>query len=181
VANPSKAKGTAWESAIRDYLNEALGLYWLDWRERRKNGMTQWVNPMDPRNIKRQAQEGAKDVGDLHAWPFILEAKDVKNPAVPAWMRQAREEAFNAGFPYYVVVHKLRQANVRFGRVHLDVRTFTAVRRALGLTGREMWDRYGFDLSKPLRGVDTSRWYWTTNAFHLGVLIKDVRALDAGR
>ncbi|MFE1425383.1 hypothetical protein ACFW6C_07425 [Streptomyces fungicidicus] len=178
MANPSKARGTAWESAIRDYLNERLGLYWPDWRERKRNGMTQWVNPMDPANIKRQAQEGAKDVGDLHAWPFVLEAKDVKNPAVPTWMRQARVEAFNAAFPYYVVVHKYRNANVRFGRVHMDVRTFTAVRQHLGLTSREMWEAFSFTLSKPLRGLDTSRWYFTTNLWHFAALLRAVRAVS---
>jgi hypothetical protein len=175
VANPSKARGTAWESAIRDYLNESLGLYWPDWRERKRNGMTQWRNPMDPANIKRQAQEGAKDVGDLHAWPFVLEAKDVKNPAVPAWMRQARVEAFNAGFPYYVVCHKLRGRHVSHGWVYLDVRTFTAVRLALGMPAREFWDWYGFVDSKPLRGIDTSRWYWGTSMAHLAQIIGDVR------
>ncbi|AVO22296.1 hypothetical protein PBI_NESBITT_39 [Streptomyces phage Nesbitt] len=176
MANPSKARGTAWESSIRDYLNTELGLYWPDWQERRRNGLTQWRDPMDPANIKRQAQEGAKDVGDIHAWPFILEAKDVKNPAVPTWMRQAKAEAFNAGFPYYVVVHKLRNANVRFGRVHMDVRTFTAVRRHLGLTAAQMWETFGFELSKPLRGLDTSRWYFTMNLWHFGVLLRSVRA-----
>ncbi|MFE9381749.1 hypothetical protein ACFYMO_00710 [Streptomyces sp. NPDC007025] len=108
MANPSKARGTRWESAIRDYLNGTLG----------------YSHPTDWRLVKRQAQEGAKDVGDLHAWPFILEAKDVKSPAVPTWLRQADQEAANAGFPYGVVIHKTRGKGPALARVHITDDTF---------------------------------------------------------
>jgi hypothetical protein len=108
MANPSKARGTRWESAIRDYLNGVLG----------------YSHPTDWRLVKRQAQEGAKDVGDLHAWPFILEAKDVKSPAVPTWLRQAEAEAVNAGFPYGVVIHKVRGKGPALARVHITEATW---------------------------------------------------------
>jgi hypothetical protein len=108
VVNPSKARGTRWESAIRDYLNGVLG----------------YSHPTDWRLVKRQAQEGAKDVGDLHAWPFILEAKDVKSPAVPTWLRQAEAEAVNAGFPYGVVIHKVRGKGPALARVHITDETY---------------------------------------------------------
>lgn len=108
MANPSKARGTAWESKIRDYLN----------------GVLEYSHPTDWRLVKRQAQEGAKDVGDLHAWPFILEAKDVKSPAVPTWLRQAEAEAVNAGFPYGVVIHKTRGKGPALARVHITQETF---------------------------------------------------------
>jgi len=164
VANPNKAKGTAWESAVRDYLNWALGLTDNDGK---------FLDLLNPLNIKRQAQEGAKDVGDLHAWPFILENKDVKAPAVPAWLRQARVEAANAGFPYGVVVHKTRGENVRRGKVHFDVRTWTRVRLALRLSAIEMEARYAFALSA--RGLDSSRWYFTTDVQQFGFVLDDVR------
>lgn len=109
MANPSKARGTAWESKIRDYLN----------------GVLDYSHPTDWRLVKRQAQEGAKDVGDLHAWPFILEAKDVKSPAVPTWLRQAEAEAVNAGFPYSVVIHKVRGKGAALARVHITADTFS--------------------------------------------------------
>jgi alpha-ketoglutarate-dependent taurine dioxygenase len=108
VANPSKARGTRWESTIRDFLN----------------GVLEYSRPTDWRLIKRQAQEGAKDVGDLHAWPFVLEAKDVKSPAVPTWLRQADTEAVNAGFPYGVVIHKVRGKGPALARVHITDETF---------------------------------------------------------
>jgi hypothetical protein len=108
MANPSKARGTRWESAIRDYLN----------------GVLDYSHPTDWRLVKRQAQEGAKDVGDLHAWPFILEAKDVKSPAVPTWLRQAVAEADNAGFPYEVVIHKVRGKGPALARVHISGDTY---------------------------------------------------------
>lgn len=108
MANPSKARGTRWESAIRDYLN----------------GVLEYSHPTDWRLIKRQAQEGSKDVGDLHAWPFILEAKDVKSPSVPTWLRQADAEAVNAGFPYGVVIHKTRGKGPALARVHITILTY---------------------------------------------------------
>ncbi|QDH92138.1 RusA-like Holliday junction resolvase [Streptomyces phage Dubu] len=108
MANPSKARGTRWESAIRDYLN----------------GVLEYRHPTDWRLVKRQAQEGAKDVGDLHAWPFVLEAKDVKSPAVPTWLRQADAEAVNAGFPFGVVIHKVRGKGPALARVHISEATF---------------------------------------------------------
>jgi hypothetical protein len=108
VANPAKARGTRWESTIRDYLN----------------GVLDYHHPTDWRLVKRQAQEGAKDVGDLHAWPFVLEAKDVKSPAVPTWLRQADAEAVNARFPYGVVIHKVRGKGPALARVHITDETF---------------------------------------------------------
>ena len=115
MANPSKARGTKWESAVRDYLN----------------GVLEYSHPTDWRLVKRQAQEGAKDVGDLHAWPFILEAKDVKSPAVPTWLRQAEVEAVNAGFPYGVVIHKVRGKGPALARVHITDDTFMRLADAL--------------------------------------------------
>lgn len=122
MANPSKARGTAWESAIRDFTNAFLGLYKDGWRD--LPASQRFLNMLDWRNVRRQAQEGAKDVGDLHAWPFILEAKDVKSPAVPTWLRQAEAEAVNAGFPYGVVIHKVRGKGPGMARVHITAETY---------------------------------------------------------
>jgi hypothetical protein len=166
VANPNKAKGTAWESAVRDFLNLRLGLYWVG--EERK-----FKDLLDPMNVKRQAQEGAKDIGDLHAHPFIIECKDVKAPAVPAWLRQANVEARNAHFPYGVAVHKVRGANVARGRVHFDVRTWTRVRLQLGLSAREFYAAYGFTHS--FRSLISGRWYLTTDLESFARLLTAIR------
>ncbi|MEV0445468.1 hypothetical protein AB0I84_08085 [Streptomyces spectabilis] len=164
MANPNKARGTAWESAVRDYLNRFLGLV---------DETGAFHNALSGENVRRAAQEGARDVGDIHAAPFIIEAKDVKSPAVPTWLRQADIEARHAGFPYGLVVHKMRRAHVRHGRVHMSVRTWTRVRLALGMPASEFAALYGWTPS--LRGLDTSRWYFTCSLWDLGHLLADYR------
>ncbi|MDH6123837.1 MULTISPECIES: hypothetical protein [unclassified Kitasatospora] len=168
MANPNKAKGTAWESAVRDYLNRDLGLAHSDGTPR---------DPFSPLNVRRPAQEGVKDVGDVHAVPFILECKDCKSSAIPTWLRQTRVEAKNAGFPFGVAVVKLRRHGVHSGSVHFDVRTWTRVRLALGLKSADMYARYGFKLS--MRGLDTSRWYFTSDVYFFSRILADVRKVLA--
>jgi hypothetical protein len=177
VANPNKARGTAWESAVRDHLNDALGLYVDGWQDL-PAGLTKFRNPADPLNVKRQAQEGSYDVGDLHAWPFVVECKDVKNPAVPTWLRQGLVEAKNAGFPYAVVAHKARRLGVRSGRVHIDVRTFTRLRMALGLNAYAFADMFGLRLTT--RGFNSARWYFSTTVDDFAGLLDAVRRIAAG-
>ncbi|MCF3119708.1 hypothetical protein IPZ68_08290 [Streptomyces arenae] len=164
MANPNKAKGTAWESAVRDYLNAFLGL--VD-----THGTL--LDPMNGATVRRAAQEGARDVGDIHAVPFVLEAKNTRTAAVPTWIQQAETEAVHAGFPYGVVVRKLRGQSVPMGRVHVSVRTWTRVRLALGVPTQEFAALYGWSVS--LRGLDTSRWYLTTTLRDFAHLVDDYR------
>lgn len=171
MSNPNKQKGTAWESAVRDYLNRTLDLVGPTGKPR---------DPFSALTVRRPAQEGAQDVGDVWAVPFVLECKDVKNPAVPTFLRQAEVEAHNAGFPYGVAVTKTRRASVSVGRVHYTIRTWTRVRRAVGLNSREFYQRYGFTLS--LRGLDTGRWYASQTVDAFALVLVDVRraTLSAG-
>ncbi|MFF4392404.1 hypothetical protein ACFY0G_37485 [Streptomyces sp. NPDC001552] len=164
MANPNKAKGTQWESAIRDYLNAFLTLV---------DAQGKFLDPMNGLNVRRAAQEGARDVGDVHAAPFVLEAKNTKTPAVPTWLRQAEVEAGHAGFPYGVVVRKVRGQSVAVGRVHVSVRTWTRIRLALGMGTSEFRGLYGWSVS--LRGLDTSRWYLTTTLRDFAYLLGDYR------
>ncbi|MHC0429244.1 hypothetical protein ACX6XY_03520 [Streptomyces sp. O3] len=166
MANPNKAKGTQWESDVRNYLNKALG---------QVDEYGKFLDPYDACNVRRPAQEGSADVGDVHAVPFVLEAKNVKRPAVPTFLRQAEVEAVNAGFPYGVAVVKVPRLNVRRGKVHFSVRTWTRVRLALGLPSRMFAERYAFAAS--LRGLDTGKWYVTTELEHFARLLGDVRAI----
>ncbi|MFE4610013.1 hypothetical protein ACFRK5_16940 [Streptomyces niveus] len=166
MANPNKAKGTQWESAVRDYLNAFLGLV---------DEFGAFLNPFDGGNVRRPAQEGAKDVGDIHAAPFVLEAKNTRSPAVPTWIRQAEIEAVHAGFPFGVVVRKVRGSSVAMGRVHVSVRTWTRIRLALGMPTDEFAAFYGWSVS--LRGLDTGRWYLTTTVRDFGHLLADFRRL----
>ncbi|MDT0267966.1 hypothetical protein RM844_16930 [Streptomyces sp. DSM 44915] len=165
MVNRNKAKGTAWESDVRDYLNAALGL--VD-----DNG--KFRDPYSALNVRRPAQEGAADVGDIHCVPFVLECKDVARPSVPSFLRQAHIEAHHAGFPYGVAVVKRRRANVRHGAVHFSVRTWTGIRLTLGITTKGMLASYQFALSA--RGRDTGRWYFTTDLEDFARLVADVRA-----
>lgn len=164
MANPNKAKGTAWESAVRDYLNAFLGLV---------DAHGKFLDPMSGANVRRAAQEGAKDVGDIHAAPFVLEAKNTRAPAVPTWIRQAEVEAAHAGFPYGIAVRKIRGSSVAMGRVHVSVRTWTRIRLALGMPTDEFAALYGWSVS--LRGLDTSRWYLTTTLQDFAHLVSDYR------
>lgn len=152
MANPSKARGTRWESAIRDYLNGTLG----------------YSHPTDWRLVKRQAQEGAKDVGDLHAWPFVLEAKDVKSPAVPTWLRQAETEAVNAGFAYGVVIHKVRGKGPALARVHIMDETY----RRLIAAYPDAW------LDTPVPAPNARGGYWTWVLAEFAQVLAAVRAVQ---
>jgi hypothetical protein len=117
MANPNKAKGTRHESAVRDYLNGVLAIaYEVD-----------EVPSWDARHVRRVAQAGVKDVGDLHAYPFVLEAKDTARHDLPGFIAQANEEAHNAGFPFGAAVIKRRGAGVGRSYVCMDLDTFAAV------------------------------------------------------
>ncbi|MFF7689704.1 hypothetical protein ACFZB6_26605 [Streptomyces syringium] len=164
MANPNKVKGTQWESAVRDYLNAFLGLV---------DAHGKFLDPFDAGNVRRPAQEGAKDVGDIHAVPFVLEAKNTASPAVPTWIRQAELEAGHAGFSFGVVVRKVRGSSVAMGRVHVSVRTWTRIRLAHQMPTDEFTALYGWSAS--LRGLDTSRWYLTTTLRDFAHLVVDYR------
>ncbi|MFI9721544.1 hypothetical protein ACIHFE_18135 [Streptomyces sp. NPDC052396] len=150
---------------MRDYLNEALG---------QVDARGVFLDPFDAHNVRRPAQEGAADVGDVHAVPFVLECKNVKRPSVPTFLRQAQVEACHAGFPYGVAVVKVPRSNARRGRVHFAIGTWTRVRLALGLSSRAFADRYAFGAS--LRGLDSGKWYMTTELESFRHLLADMRA-----
>lgn len=85
MANSNKAKGTRWESAVVGFLKERLG-----------------------RKVFKPRQEGFRDVGDIHAPPFILQAKDWKDltSALREGLAGAVVQAENAGFPFGAAVVK---------------------------------------------------------------------------
>ncbi|MEU7200249.1 hypothetical protein [Streptomyces sp. NPDC045470] len=123
----AKAKGTAWESAVRDFLNEELGQYVADWRK----ADYRWKDPHDPGNVNRQVQAGSADVGDLHARPFVLEAKAERSIRLAEYVRQANREAAAAGFDFGAAVVKAPRRSVRDGYVVMDLATFARVLAAL--------------------------------------------------
>ncbi|MEW2034917.1 hypothetical protein AB0901_31000 [Streptomyces roseifaciens] len=149
---------------MRDYLNKVLGT----------------THPFDVYAARRPAQEGARDVGDVHVVPFVLECKNTARPAIPAWLRQAEVEAAHAGFPFGVVVQKVRGSSAAAGRVHVSVRTWTQIRQGLGMPTDDFAGVYGW--TPTVRGLVTDRWYLTTTLDAFAGLVTDYRStMGVGR
>lgn len=91
MSNPSKRKGTAFESSVANYLAEAL---------------------QDDR-IERRTLQGAKDRGDVAGVRFkgervVVECKAEKAFKPSEWLREAEAERENDGAGFGVVVAKRR-------------------------------------------------------------------------
>lgn len=101
MPNPSKKRGTDWESAVRAYLQEHH-------------------NPEARRNV----QMGRADIGDLDGY-FLhaTECKDEQRITLADYIAQANREAVNAGQPYGCAVVKRRRAGVAAGYVVRDLAT----------------------------------------------------------
>lgn len=100
-SNPSKQKGTAWESAIVGYLREHH-------------------NP----GVHRNVQMGARDIGDIDGYYLhALEAKAEKAITLADYIAQANRESIHAGQPFGCAVVKRRMKGVADGYVVRDVRT----------------------------------------------------------
>ncbi|MEO3974412.1 hypothetical protein [Streptomyces sp. CAU 1734] len=101
MTNPSKRKGTAFESTVVPYLREHH-------------------NPAAHRNV----QMGAEDIGDISGYYLhALEAKAEKSIDLPGYIRQANREAVNVGQPFGCAVVKKRNATVADAYVVRDLRT----------------------------------------------------------
>ncbi|MEV7425198.1 hypothetical protein [Streptomyces sp. NPDC091212] len=101
MANPAKAKGTAWESALVAYLREHH-------------------NP----GARRNAQMGRLDIGDIDGYYLhALEAKAEKTITLSSYIAQANREAVHAGQPYGCAIVKRRMKGVADGYVVRDVAT----------------------------------------------------------
>ncbi len=87
--NPSKRKGTAWESAIVAYLRP-----WFPW-------------------VERRALSGSNDKGDISGIPgLVIEAKDAQRHELAVWMNEAEQERKNAGASLALLVIKRRRKPV---------------------------------------------------------------------
>lgn len=107
-ANPSKARGTRWESELVAYL--------------RDSGFP---------HARRNVQHGPNDIGDVGGVPkFAIEAKDTQKHDLAKFVKQANAEAENAGQPWGVAAIKKRRAATEDAYVVLDLKTFTEVAHA---------------------------------------------------
>ncbi|MGI5404173.1 hypothetical protein ACQEVG_32925 [Streptomyces sp. CA-135486] len=101
MANPSKAKGTAWESLWTAYIREHH-------------------NPAAHRNV----QMGAKDIGDVSGYYLhAAELKAEKTITLSDYIAQANREAIHASQPFGCAVVKRRMKGVADGYVVRDVAT----------------------------------------------------------
>lgn len=104
----AKRKGTAFESAVREYLNEGLA-------DRRLLAF-------------RKAQTGYRDTGDLDAWPWTLEAKNHKEINLASFVDQAEREAEAADTPFGAAVVKRRGKGPQGSYVVMSLEQFRRLR-----------------------------------------------------
>ena len=106
MSNPSKAKGTRWESQVRNYLKE--------------RGIPAY----------RPAQTGFKDSGDIHGVsPFIIQAKDWRDirAALNEGVTGAVKQAANAGEDFGVAVIKRARKPVEDGYAVMRLQDWVSV------------------------------------------------------
>lgn len=101
MTNTNKARGTAFETAVVNYLRE--------------HGYP---------DAERRALHGKHDRGDLIGVPWAVECKNHSRLDLAGWVAQARAEAVNAGAPVGVVVHKARGRGVADSYVTLTLADF---------------------------------------------------------
>lgn len=107
-SSPSKRKGTAFESLVRDFLNS--------------QGF----------EVERRALHGAADKGDLLGIrDWVLECKATKQIDLAGAVDEARAEAANARAAYYAVITKRRRQSVSRAYVTLELAHFTEILRRL--------------------------------------------------
>ena len=109
----AKQKGTAAETAVVNYLRQALG--------------------DTEHTIHRETLHGTRDIGDIsglkiHGEFVVIEVKNHKQYALKEWLAEARVEAGNADAPYYVVAFKpVRVTNPADYFVLTDLRTLARI------------------------------------------------------
>jgi hypothetical protein len=91
MSNPSKRKGTAFETAVANYL----------------------ADRMDDDRIERRTLQGVKDRGDVAGVRFagkrvVVECKATTRLEVAEWLREAEAERVNDSASFGVVVAKRR-------------------------------------------------------------------------
>lgn len=117
IPNRNAERGARWERDIRDYLRAVLG-----------------------KAVIRPRQEGYVDVGDLHASPWALQAKDEARLNLSGYVNDAEKQAAAAGEPFSAAVVKRRRYSTEKGYVVMTLATFrdslVRLRRAETLLAR---------------------------------------------
>lgn len=117
MTNSNKARGTRWETTVTRFLQEFPLL----------------------KHARRIAATGALDEGDVHAWPFMIQAKARKAFDLAGWVRDAEAQSQRAAFPYAVVVAKSPGKPTDEGFAVMRLSTFRRLASDyLEATGREV-------------------------------------------
>ena len=104
MANPSKERGTRWESAVAKFLQS--------------KGFPVW----------RMAQTGAQDEGDLGGLPsWAFECRDRQKMDLSKNVRDANSRAIAKGALYGVTIMKKRNSAVGSAYVAMDLETFAEI------------------------------------------------------
>lgn len=104
MSNPSRRRGTSFESAVRDYLN-ATGTF--------------------PGTVQRAPLWGAADAGDLlNTGQVTFECKAVKTITLADFVDQAESESKNAGTRWGAAVIKRRQKSTKDAYVVMTLESF---------------------------------------------------------
>ncbi len=119
--NSNKAKGTRWESAVRDYLNSS------------------------GQSAHRIAQAG-DDVSDVHLnGMWAIQCKDVAQQRYAEWVPEAERQADRAGLKYSAVVHKRRNLSAGEALVVMTLDQFTDLTnqlRVAEMLGRQSGNQF---------------------------------------
>lgn len=109
MTNPQKSKGTAFETAIYRFLQDA-GLF-----------------------AYKPRQEGHKDIGDIHAPPFVIQAKNYKDipTALRAGVDGAAVQRRHARMPFGVAVIKRPRKPIEEAYVVMRLGDFPKLVRAV--------------------------------------------------
>jgi len=109
MSHPSKVKGTRWETEVVRYFAGKI-----------------------PHQVERRALHGGLDRGDIlitggFGAKFALECKAVVDwsKKLSGFVKEAEQEAMNAGVPYGVCILKRRGKSVQDAYVVLSLKQFT--------------------------------------------------------
>ncbi len=118
MTNPARNKGTAFETAVVEYMRTHGFVY-----------------------AERRALHGNKDKGDIAGIPgFVAEAKCCKTTTLGPWLDEAHLEARNAHATIGVVIHKRRgKGSAGDAFVTCDLATFCQLLADNG-NGQEVTD-----------------------------------------
>lgn len=110
MTNRSKARGTAWETAVVRYLND--------------HGFP---------HVERRSLRGGRDRGDIAGIPgLVLECKDEKTIELAGYLDELMTETANADTEHGAVIVKRRRRPVGDGYAVMDLARYAVLLKMAG-------------------------------------------------